>query len=66
MTDDISSKAVVLVADEIVGCSFGLDDKSGAVERAREILKALGGAGIVLSAADPGIGSNRLRRTICT
>ena len=53
MSDDINSRAVAFVADEIIGCSFDLDDKPGAVERAREIVKALGGGGVVLSAAEP-------------
>jgi hypothetical protein len=50
---DTSQRAVALIADEIIGCSFDLDDKQGAFDRAREIIVALDAAGIALVAKDP-------------
>jgi hypothetical protein len=48
-------RARAIIADEIVGCVFDLDDKQGALDRAEEIIAALEAAGIVLVSKDEGV-----------
>jgi hypothetical protein len=49
MDIQLMRQARELIADEIRGCSFGFDDKQGALERAEGILIALEAAGLVIN-----------------
>ncbi len=45
----IFQKARAIIADEIIGCKFDLEDKEDAADRAEEIILALENGGISLN-----------------